>query len=272
MKKQPKDYRADHCLGVARRCYELAKEEGYNEYTCRKLFLIGYLHDVGYEFSNENSEHNKIGFDMIYNLTGYKCDAILSHGKLDCDFSDLETRILNTADMTVNSFGNKCTVYERLMDIKRRYGRESEVYKESLEIAKKLKLVEEDFGKERENLKLNSNCVNVKIKANILSDDKMKEIGFTENTPGRLYFCRRLHIKDCPRFEISFSVTIYRDGSDIRIDVLDEDFCQPYDYQHMLEENPKFSVALKVKEEVEKWMKYLEDNGVLTGHIYGEYI
>lgn len=26
------------------------------------------------------------------------------------------------------------------------------------------------------------------------------------------------------------------------------------------------------KEQVEEWMKYLEDNGVISGHVYGEYI
>lgn len=40
----------------------------------------------------------------------------------------------------------------------------------------------------------------------------------------------------------------------------------------MLDKNPKFEPCLIVKEQVEEWMKYLQDNGVLSGHVYGEYI
>ena len=73
-------------------------------------------------------------------------------------------------------------------------------------------------------------------------------------------------------FDISFSVSIPKDGTDIRIDVLDEDFCQPYDYQKMLENDSKFEPCVIVKEQVEEWMTYLQDKGVLYGHVYGEYI
>ena len=73
-------------------------------------------------------------------------------------------------------------------------------------------------------------------------------------------------------FEISFSVTIPKNGDDIRIDVLDEDFCQPYDYQRILHDHPDHKAALIVQNEVEKWMDYLQEKGVLSGHIRGEYI
>ena len=63
-----------------------------------------------------------------------------------------------------------------------------------------------------------------------------------------------------------------KNNSDIQIDVLDEAFCQPYDYQYMLDKNPNFEPALVVKEQVEDWMKYLQNNEVISGHVYGEYI
>lgn len=122
---------------------------------------------------------------------------------------------------------------------------------------------------------LNKNGVNAKIKANILSDSKMREIGFTDYAKHSWYFQRLIKfpkMKKYRGFEISFGVTIPKDGSDISIDVLDEDFLQPYDYQAMLSKNTTFEPALIVNEQVEEWMKYLEDNGVLSGHIKGEYI
>ena len=124
-------------------------------------------------------------------------------------------------------------------------------------------------------VEVNSHGVNKLIKATILSDERMREIGFTDYGKDRWYFCRFINFPKEKRYrgiEISFSVTIPKDGSDIRIDVLDEAFLQPYDYQYMLEKNPQFKICLIVKEQVEEWMKYLQDNGVLSGHVYGEYI
>ena len=130
------------------------------------------------------------------------------------------------------------------------------------------------------NVELNSKGVNKKIKANILSDEEMNKIGFTgkyyegtihEQDCPYWYFCRMLKLSN-KRIEISFNVKIPKDGSDISINVLDEDFLQPYDYQFLLSKNPDNQVALNVQEQVERWMKYLQDNNVLTGHEFGEYI
>ena len=103
----------------------------------------------------------------------------------------------------------------------------------------------------------------------------MREIGFTDYAEDNWYFCRLIKFPKERRyreFEISFNVSIPKDNSDIEIDILDEDFLQPYDYQRMLYNNPTFEPAMIVKEQVEEWMKYLQDKGVLSGHVYGEYI
>lgn len=120
-------------------------------------------------------------------------------------------------------------------------------------------------------VELNSNGVNKKIKAHILSDDEMREIGFTDYSKDRWYFCRVVQ-KFKYGFDITFNVTIPKDGSDISIDILDDSFMQPYDYQYMLDRNPNFDPALKVKDQVEEWMAYLQEKCVLSGHEYGEYI
>lgn len=115
----------------------------------------------------------------------------------------------------------------------------------------------------------------MQIKATILSDKEMRDIGFTDHAKDRWYFCKILKIPNSKQyrgFDISFNVTISKNSSNIRIDVLDEAFCQPYDYQYVLKRNPKSECANIVKEQVEEWMKYLQDKGVLSGHVYGEYI
>ena len=133
-------------------------------------------------------------------------------------------------------------------------------------------------------VEVNSNGTNKLIKYNILSDERMKEIGFRRN-----YYEGTDHEEYCPywyfsrmiqfpkekrwkNIEITFSVHIPKDGSDLNIMVIDYDFCQPYDYQYILSESPEHECANIVKEQVEKWMKYLQDNEVLSGHTYGEYI
>lgn len=134
------------------------------------------------------------------------------------------------------------------------------------------------------NVELNSNGVNKKIKAHILSDDEMREIGFSKNyyegTDHEEYspywwFSKTIKFPNetiYKNFEIDFDVKIPKDGSDIRIDVLDMDFCQIYDYQRILNRNPHNEAALIVSEQVEEWMDYLQEKGVLSGHEYGEYI
>lgn len=83
-------------------------------------------------------------------------------------------------------------------------------------------------------VKLNKNGVNAAIKAHILSDEQMREAGFSNNRNEGWYYCKSLGN------DITFNVFIPLGGSDISIDVLDENFLQPYDYQMILEtkENP----------------------------------
>ena len=133
-------------------------------------------------------------------------------------------------------------------------------------------------------VEVNSHGVNKLIKATILPDEKMKEIGFQKNyyegTDHEEYspywwFAREIEFPKEEKWEdieIEFSVKIPKDNSDISIDILDMDFGQPYDYQYLLVRNHQNECASIVKEQVEKWMQYLQDNGVLSGHIYGEYI
>lgn len=134
------------------------------------------------------------------------------------------------------------------------------------------------------NIEVNSRGTNKAIKATILSDVRMKEVGFHKNyyegTDYEQYspywwFTKPIKFPKSKRWRrafIDFDVKIPKDGSDIEIVTLDMDFCQPYDYQEILNRDSKNECANIVKEQVEIWMKYLYDEGVLSGHVYGEYI
>ena len=148
---------------------------------------------------------------------------------------------------------------------------EKELGKEAGKRAEAKEAAEHEAAKgteaEDENVELNSHGVNAKIKAHIFDDAKMREFGFTDYAKDRVKKKRDLN-----NIDISFSVTIPKDGSDIWIDILDEDFCQPYDYQYILKKHPEHKIANIVKEQVEYWMEKLQEKGVLEGHVRGEYI
>ena len=121
-----------------------------------------------------------------------------------------------------------------------------------------------------DNVPLDSRNQNANIKANILSDDKMREIGFTDYAKDSWYFSRRVGNKGCDiNCNISFNVSINKKTKAIKIDVLDELFLQSYDFQMYMGRIP---VANRVYDDVQHWMKYLMDNGVIYGYTLCDYI
>lgn len=130
--------RLSHMLSVARKCYEIAKKEGFEEDFCRKMWLIGWLHDIGYEFTTEKEKHPDISVELIQNLyvniNDVDINAIKYHGRNPKKITD-EWRILNTADMLIDSKGNDVGVMARLEDIECRFGRYSDTYLTACDVA-----------------------------------------------------------------------------------------------------------------------------------------
>ncbi len=156
--------RLHHILGVARKAYSLAKEMGYNENFARRMFMLGWNHDVGYEFSKAPEEHPDVGAEMLRNLingntmlldemdftkmsvaswTAY--DAIKKHSKYT-ESETTEWKILSMADLLVNSKGEEVSVSGRLEDIKNRYGEHSDQYLTACDIAYRVGLTAVNFA------------------------------------------------------------------------------------------------------------------------------
>lgn len=115
-------------------------------------------------------------------------------------------------------------------------------------------------------IKLNKHGNNAAIKYHILTEDKMKKAGFRKTSTG-WYFFKPLD----KRSRISYNVSIPFD-EDGRIDILDELFGQPYDYEFLLEEDPKFAFAQTIKAGAVYYTMLLQQQGVLSGYTYGDYI
>ena len=57
--------RLKHAIGVAKKMVEIAKIKNLSEEDIKTCFLIGYNHDIGYEFTNNGVNHNKIGGEIL---------------------------------------------------------------------------------------------------------------------------------------------------------------------------------------------------------------
>ena len=117
---------------------------------------------------------------------------------------------------------------------------------------------------------------NANIKIHIFDEDIMRKARFTDYREGYWYFCKDLRPL---AHGISFNLSIKKDDpTEWRIDVLDEAFCQPYDYQSMIDremwdhENFDGSFHWRVDEMVVLIMEHLVRLGVISGWKKGDYI
>lgn len=96
-----------------------------------------------------------------------------------------------------------------------------------------------------------------------IDDDTMISNGFS------LYNGRWNYIE-----ELGYNVTlnIYILCDTVIIDVIDEQFLQPFDYQWMLRNNPESEAALVVHSKVQATMKRLSDAGIIEGWVANDYI
>lgn len=129
-----------HILGVARRCKELAcKFKPNDNKYAEDMFLLGLLHDFGYEFIESNESHAFIGGEIL-KRSGYRYwQEVSLHGNDKVENMSDELFILNCADMTTGPNGQDLTMDERLEDIGKRFGFDSNPYKKCIIEIEKLK-------------------------------------------------------------------------------------------------------------------------------------
>ena len=130
--------RINHCLSVANKMVELGKEKGLTNEQLGELFLLGYIHDIGYLFGT-NENHNVIGGNILKDNNYKYWQEVYYHGVPDSKYKSLYLDILNTADMMIDKYGNDVGFDKRLEDIKNRYGKDSIQYMNCVKIVNKLR-------------------------------------------------------------------------------------------------------------------------------------
>lgn len=116
------------------------------------------------------------------------------------------------------------------------------------------------------NVPLNKYGQNTNIKFHILDKETMKSYGFAHTYERWIY---NIGLTDT----ISINISISDDGEGL-IDILDDDFLQPYDFQNMIIEmgNNAPSVAKIIQKKVYEIMNNLIYSGIISGWNYGDYI
>jgi len=128
--------RIKHSFAVARKMKQIAIELGLNDEEINDCFVIGFIHDIGYEFATNKTEHNKIGGEILKRNNFKYWKEIYYHGETEIEYESLYLDILNQADMQIDKYGNDVGYDKRLEDIKSRYGETSIVYEKCAQLIK----------------------------------------------------------------------------------------------------------------------------------------
>lgn len=167
-----------HMRKVAEECYRIAKEKGLNEDEARAAYVMGFVHDIGYAFSESAKGHAALGEKMLRMAFTQPSDpewgksiertdaadvfrAIGTHGK-PYEVNNIYSLILNTADLQVNHMGEPVTVEERLKGVEVWYGKDSEEYANALKVTIAIGMPPEAYKNEHTRIAY----INSKLRAN----------------------------------------------------------------------------------------------------------
>lgn len=126
--------RLKHIFEVAKLMKDKAEIVGLDK---EEMFTLGMLHDIGYEFG-ENNDHNFVGFQILDKQNYKYAKEVLYHGKPNSEYQSLALDLLNFADMHIDKSGKYVSYEQKLEDIKTRRGESSLAYIHSQKIIKEL--------------------------------------------------------------------------------------------------------------------------------------
>lgn len=106
---------------------------------------------------------------------------------------------------------------------------------------------------------LNSRGNNANLRANVLDDQTIKSYGFNQGIYWEYLGCG-----------VTMYIKVSKDS--ICIDIIDDDFGQPYDYQVILRNDQNHKAALSIHSKVQVTMKRLSDAGIIEGWVVNDYI
>ena len=115
--------RKGHIWGVAELMKDYAEKENLSSDEVEEYYMLGLLHDVGYEFAEpkDYQRHNVIGGGILKKL-GYKhWKEVYYHGEVNPEYTSHLLDILEWADMHIDSVGKYVSLDGRLEELSERY-------------------------------------------------------------------------------------------------------------------------------------------------------
>lgn len=132
--------RWQHILGVARKAKMLAEKLKPNDTQyAEDMFLLGIMHDLGYEFMESNVSHAAVGGEILKRNNYRYWQEVSLHGDETVENMSDELFILNCTDMSTGPNGEDFTFDERLKEIAQRFGEDAYAYKKCVIEVEKLK-------------------------------------------------------------------------------------------------------------------------------------
>ena len=115
--------RKKHSWAVAELMKQRAIELNMTTQQAEELYILGFLHDIGYEFAEpKNYEKHEIIGGGVLKSQGYKFwKEVYYHGVANSPYKSEYLDLLNWADMHIDSEGNYVSFDERLEEISKRY-------------------------------------------------------------------------------------------------------------------------------------------------------
>ena len=128
-----------HCYSVGKKMYAYAHNIlGWSDKKSKEMFVLGNLHDIGYEMNPDSFLHDDALADVLDKKYKYS-NEVRYHSYLQTKYKSPEMDLLYFADMTVDGMGNWVTFEERMYDLISRHGEQSDVVRASFDILNYLK-------------------------------------------------------------------------------------------------------------------------------------
>jgi len=142
--------RIKHSYRVGRKMMEAVIEHPFlSSYSPADIFVLGYLHDIGYNFTEISAQHAEVGGGIL-RRQGYPLwREVYYHGKLDIPYHSKELDLLNWADKTVNQRGEDVTLEERISDIGVRHGISSIQYMRAVRMIEQIKKFQNTWNSDK---------------------------------------------------------------------------------------------------------------------------
>ena len=117
-----------HSIAVGRYMQKYAEERLFDYDLGKELFILGYLHDIGSEFTEIKEEHAKIGGEILKKSNYKYWKEVYYHGKVQNEYRSLPLMLLNLAELSITSDGKEISIQEKLNELADKFGENSVQY------------------------------------------------------------------------------------------------------------------------------------------------